>query len=71
MIEDYFRFAIGNIRSKGIRSWLTMAGIFIGIAAIVSLISLGEGMQAAIYEQFELLGFDVVYVRPGSSLCRS
>ena len=68
MIEDYFRFAIGNIRSKGIRSWLTMAGIFIGIAAIVSLISLGEGMQAAIYEQFELLGFDVVYVMPGSSL---
>ena len=71
MIEDYFRFAIGNIRSKGIRSWLTMAGIFIGIAAIVSLISLGEGMQAAIYEQFELLGFDVVYVMPGSSLFSS
>ncbi len=48
MISDYFRLAVGNIRYKGIRSLLTMIGIFIGIAAIVSLISLGEGMQDAI-----------------------
>lgn len=68
MIGDYFKFAIGNIRQKGIRSWLTMIGIFIGIAAIVSLISLGQGMQAAINEQFELLGFNTIYVYSGGAL---
>ncbi len=44
-----------------------MIGIFIGIAAVVSLISLGEGLQSAINEQFELLGYNVIYIMPGTS----
>jgi len=68
MIEDFFAISIRSIWSKGVRSWLTMIGIFIGIAAIVSLISLGEGLQDAIDEQFELLGYNIIYVTPGSSL---
>ncbi|MEA1925397.1 MAG: ABC transporter permease [Candidatus Altiarchaeota archaeon] len=68
MIEDFFTISIRNIVGKGVRSWLTMVGIFMGIAAIVSLISLGEGLQNAIDEQFELLGYNIIYVMPGSSL---
>jgi len=68
MIDDFFNMSVRNLRNKGIRSWLTMVGIFIGIAAIVSLISLGEGLQNAIFEQFEMLGFDIIYVMPGSSM---
>lgn len=68
MIEDFFIISIRGIRNKGVRSWLTMIGIFIGIAAIVSLISLGEGLQNAINEQYELLGYNLVYVMPGSML---
>ncbi|MFH0860148.1 MAG: ABC transporter permease [Candidatus Altiarchaeota archaeon] len=67
MIGDYFRLAIGNIRHKGIRSVLTMIGIFIGIAAVVSLISLGEGLQNAINEQFEMLGSNYVMIMPGGN----
>ncbi len=40
MIKDYFSLAFGNIRTKGLRSWLTILGVFIGIAAVVSLIPL-------------------------------
>ncbi len=65
MIEDFFILSFKGILRKGIRSWLTMMGIFVGIAAIVSLISLGDGLQAALNEQFELLGKDIVYVLPG------
>ncbi len=65
MIEDFFTLSIRSIRGRGIRSWLTMLGIFVGIAAIVSLISLGEGLEDALTEQFELLGKDIVYVIPG------
>ena len=43
MIKDYFLLAFNNLRSRGLRSWLTILGIFIGIAAVVSLISLGAG----------------------------
>jgi putative ABC transport system permease protein len=55
---------IKNLFSRKLRSWLTMIGIFIGIAAVVSLISLGQGMQAAIMEEFEALGTDKIFVFP-------
>ncbi len=65
MWDDFFRLSVRSITRRGMRSWLTMMGIFIGIAAIVSLISLGEGLQSAINEQFELLGTNIIYVMPG------
>ena len=58
MIFDYFVFALKGIRQRGTRSWLTMIGIFIGIAAVVSLISLGQGLENSITSQFEELGSD-------------
>ena len=47
-----------NIRNRGVRSWLTMIGIFIGIAAVVSLISMGQGLQNAVTGQFAALDPD-------------
>lgn len=41
-----------------------MIGIFIGIAAVVSLISLGQGLQDAINQQFEQLGRDKIIIQP-------
>lgn len=41
-----------------------MIGIFIGIAAVVGLISLGQGLQGAIEEQFEQLGSDTIIITP-------
>src|SRR3989344_37114 len=64
MIKDYFFLGFGNLRHRGLRSWLTMLGIFIGIAAVVSLISLGQGLQEAITEQFEQLGSDKIIIQP-------
>lgn len=67
MLADLFRLSLKGIRGKGIRSWLTVLGIVIGIAAIVSLISLGEGLQAAINQQFAILGPNLVFVMPAGS----
>jgi len=47
---------------------LTMIGIFIGIAAVVSLISLGQGLQNAVNQQFEMVGANVILVMPGAGL---
>ncbi len=52
MLSDYILLAFKNLKKRGIRSWLTMLGIFIGIAAVVSLISLGNALQQAITGQF-------------------
>jgi len=62
MIKDYFSLAFGNLKHKGLRSWLTMLGIFIGIAAVVSLISLGAGLQEAITGQFATLDADKLII---------
>lgn len=63
MAGDYFGLAFRNIRKRGIRSWLTMLGIFIGIAAVVSLISMGSGLKEAITGQFGELGADKLVVQ--------
>jgi len=66
MIAEYFKLAVRNLWKKGIRSWLTMLGIFVGIAAVVSLISLGQGMDDAIKGQFSSIGSNIIIVMPGA-----
>ena len=63
MIKDYFQLAFLNLSHRRLRSWLTMIGIFIGIAAVVSLIGLGEGLRVAITSQFGFLGTDVMSIQ--------
>ncbi|MEK6944907.1 MAG: ABC transporter permease [Thermoproteota archaeon] len=63
MLNDYFIYSVRNLKNRGLRSWLTMIGIFIGIAAVVSLIGLGEGLRIAIMSQFGFLGPDVLGVQ--------
>jgi len=65
MLSDYFSLAFKNVRKRGIRSWLTTLGIFIGIAAVVSLVSLGNGLQAAINAQFGISSTEVITVQAG------
>jgi putative ABC transport system permease protein len=62
MIKKYFFLAFRNLKRRGLRSWLTMLGIFIGIAAVVSLITLGQGLQQAILGQFGALSTDKLTV---------
>lgn len=63
MFKDYFRLALHSVKQRKMRSWLTLLGIFIGIAAVVSLISLSQGLESAITEQFVKLGSDKVMVQ--------
>ncbi len=62
MIKDFFIFSVNNLKKRKLRSWLTMIGIFIGIASLVSLIGLGEGLRQAINSQFGFLGTDILSV---------
>ncbi|MFC1685573.1 ABC transporter permease [Nanoarchaeota archaeon] len=68
MIADYFKYVTQGIKQRKLRAWLTMLGVIVGIAAVVSLVSLGQGLQNAVGEQFELLGTDKIFVAPGESL---
>ncbi|MBD3361709.1 FtsX-like permease family protein [Candidatus Woesearchaeota archaeon] len=61
---DYIIFALKSFKSRKLRTFLTMLGIFVGIAAVVSLVSLGQGLQKAITEQFESLGANKLMITP-------
>ncbi len=62
MLRDYFRIAFASLSKKRMRSWLTLIGIFIGIATVVSIISLGQGLESAVAQQFQVLGADRISV---------
>jgi len=50
-----------------LRSWLTIIGIVIGIAAVVSIISVSQGAQRSLEERFGQLGADIITISPGYS----
>jgi putative ABC transport system permease protein len=62
---DTIKFSIGNLSQRGLRSWLTILGIVIGVAAVVSILSIGAGMQQTVSAQLGGLGSDVAYILPG------
>lgn len=65
--KDSLKFALNNLTTRGLRSWLTIIGIVIGVAAIVAIVSLGQGLQEAISSQLGALGGDQVYIMAGSA----
>ncbi len=53
---DIIKTSISNIISNKIRTLLTMFGIIVGIAAVIAVMSIGEGSTASIQSQFEEMG---------------
>jgi putative ABC transport system permease protein len=64
-MKDYFVLASKNLRKRGIRSWLTLLGILIGIAAVVSLISLGNALKDTVNSQFNIGSVETISVQAG------
>jgi len=67
-IGEYFQLALRNLRSRRLRSWLTIFGIVIGVFLIISLISLSEGLKESLMTQLRMLGGDLIFVMPGGEL---
>ena len=59
--------ALEVVTANRMRSALTMLGIVIGVAAVISLVSIGRGAQASVTSQIEQNGTNLIYVRPGST----
>lgn len=55
-----------GLTTHKLRSFLTMLGIVIGVAAVISLMSIGRGTQANILSRIEALGSDRITIRPGA-----
>ena len=51
MLKDFFMLAARSITHRRMRSWLTVIGVFIGITAVVALISIGLGLNKTVEQQ--------------------
>ncbi|MGQ9546697.1 MAG: ABC transporter permease [Dehalococcoidia bacterium] len=63
-VWDCFSTALRALLSNKLRSVLTMLGILIGVAAVISVLSLGRAQQALVEESFATLGSNLIYVMP-------
>lgn len=64
-LKKSLKLALNILLHSKIRSWLTIIGIVIGVAAIVAIVSIGEGAQASVNARLSGLGADLITVSPG------
>ena len=69
-IIETIRVALSSIIANLLRSSLTMLGIIIGVAAVITMVALGTGAQRAVDEQIQQLGTRVLSVMAGQSFWR-
>jgi len=63
---DPLNTAWGGVITHKLRSFLTILGIVIGVAAVIALMSVGRGTTASILENIESIGSDLITISPGS-----
>ena len=68
---ETLRTAYDALRTRRLRSALTMLGILIGIAAVMLTVGLGQGAQKQVTDQINRLGSNLLIVTPGSSTSAS
>jgi putative ABC transport system permease protein len=61
---ESLRIALRGLTANKLRSMLTILGIIIGIGAVITLVSVGEGVQAFVAQQFEGIGTNLLFVTP-------
>jgi putative ABC transport system permease protein len=68
MIWSTLLIALREIRRNLLRSFLTILGIVIGVSAVITMVTLGNGATQAVADQVASLGSNLVIVRPGQRL---
>ncbi len=63
-ISENIRIALDSLRANKLRAALTMLGIMIGVAAVITLLAIGDGVTRFVADQFAGLGTNLVFVLP-------
>ncbi len=65
-VRDYFRQAFRSLMANKVRSFLSVLGIWIGVAAVIAMLAVGTGAQKSLEKQLASLGTNLLMLRPGS-----
>ena len=66
-LTNLFKIALRAIAANKLRSFLTMLGIIIGVAAVIAMIAIGEGSKQSIQSNIASMGSNMINIRPGAS----
>lgn len=64
-IANLFKIALRAIAANKLRSFLTMLGIIIGVASVITMLAIGQGSKRSIQAQISEMGSNMIMVRPG------
>jgi putative ABC transport system permease protein len=67
MLLESFGIALRSLRANKMRSFLTMLGIIIGVASVITMVAVGAGAQTQVAQQIRSLGANVLMVIPGAA----
>jgi putative ABC transport system permease protein len=68
MLGNVFFIALREIRRNLMRAFLTMLGVIIGVSAVITMVTLGNGTTQAVQNQISNLGTNLLMLRPGAGL---
>ena len=63
---NLFKIAFKAIASNKMRSFLTMLGIIIGVASVITMLAIGQGSKASIQKQIAEMGSNMIMIHPGA-----
>ena len=65
-IKNLLKVAITAIMSNKFRSFLSMLGIIIGVAAVIIMMAIGQGSKQSVREDLSKMGTNLLTIRPGA-----
>jgi putative ABC transport system permease protein len=67
-LENLIIIAWKALQRNRLRAFLTMLGIIIGVASVISMLAIGQGSKKSIQEQISAMGSNMIIVRPGGGM---
>lgn len=64
-LTNLFKIALRAIAANKLRSLLTMLGIIIGVASVITMMAIGQGSKRSIQAQIAEMGSNMIMIRPG------
>ena len=69
-IADFILFSFQSLKAHGLRTLLTILGIAVGVAAVIMLTSIGEGLHRFVISEFTQFGTNIIGISPGKAETR-
>ena len=64
-ISNLFKIALRALANNKLRAFLTMLGIIIGVASVITMLAIGQGSKRSIQAQISEMGSNIIMVHPG------